>query len=418
MLTGSILAVLLVGIGSILLDRNRIGKPQAEALRLLVAGSFPVTQNIHISFENTGLRFPDLVPAAQLQLDHILQQKGILSRYALVDDLAQTFDPFLTARAPEPGPMLITVDAGGSAPATTATNATETDASTHKKRDKPLYGVSLALSDSVSIYHDIYANKVIMGYDLNAVHKNDMPFFVAQAVIDHLLAVDFSTAEKIRNTPFSNYASRLDVNFVAAEELGNTPTEIVTAIEDHFANIIERLNPLVELTIRCISVDVTKTRLRPANTKNSTNVLNFVYLTSLLGFADVIQGVPIRHLETETVQDLKENQVLHGTELLKRQQQVGCSTYNITSFVDDAASAIFAAAGLPLVESENLAMRAESAMKYYALTGIVEELDRITDNFSEGAFLRVAKLVDHILVQEEHDWHEYLLQVSEWHRRE
>lgn len=409
MIAASATVVLLACLGSWLLNKEPFGRPQVDALRLLVAERFPVNQNIHILFENTGLRFPDLVTASQMQLDHILQQQNILFRYTLIDDLAQEFDPFLSVAEPT-SPMLITLDATESL----SVKATVAEA---KERTKPTYSVALALSDSVSIYHDIFAPKVIMGYDLNAVHKNDMPFFVTQAIIDHLLAVDFSTAKLLCNSTFADYSPRLEVNFVAVEELGDTPSEIVEAIRNHFAEIQQRLSPFAKLDVRFVLVDVTKNRLRPANTKNSTQSLNFVYLTSLLGFADEIQGVPIRHLTKEKVERLKDGEVLYGTELLERQRKLDSATYNITSFVQSAQFAILSASGLPMVDSENLAMRAESAMKYYTITGIVGELDRITQNLDKTAFLQVAKLVDHILTQDEHDWHEYLLQVGKWHGR-
>lgn len=424
MLTTSLIVTLLVWIGWTLLDTQTLKKDQVDALRTFVAENFPVRQNIHISFENTGLRFPDLVAAAQLQLDHVLHERKIPFRYTLVDDLPQRFNPYETAPAPEPGPMIITVDATTGTNTETATSTanttgieTEKDPSSDIKREKPTYVVSLALSDSVSLYHDIYALKVIMGYDLNAVHKNDMPFFVAQAVVDQLLAEEFSTAEKLKNASFADYTPRLDVHFVAAEELGNTPKQIVSAIQAHFATLKERLYPFLDLRVRFDTVDVTKSRLRPVNTKNTTNTINFVYLTSLVGFADIIQGVPIYHLTSAAVEDLKEDEVLYGTELLQRQQALSSSTYNITSFVSAATSHILSAAGFPSLDSVNMEMRSESAMKHYTLIGIAEELDRITESFSEIAFLDVARLVDHILSQDEHDWQEYLLQVSEWHRR-
>lgn len=413
MLTISAIVALIVWIGSVLLNRPKLTKELAASLRLLVAENFPVNQNIHISFENTGLRFPDLVAAAQLQLDHILQQKNIPFRYTLVDDLSQTFYSQDSVQIVESKPMIITVDSESTG---TTENATETELPVVPDRTKPTYEVSLALSNSVAIYHDIYALKVIMSYDLDAVHKNDMPFFVAQAVLDHLLAVDFATAEKIKNASFSDYKPVMQVNFVAAEDLGNTPNEIITAISSHFADLKKRLYPFLNFNFSFIPVDVTKNRLRSDLTKNATCTLNFVYLTSLLGFVDVIQGVPIHHMSSAPVENFREEEVLYGTELLKKQQQLTSSTYNITSFVESATSAIIETAGLPALDADNLNIQCESAMKYYTLIGIVEELDRITENFSESEFMKVAKLVDHILTQDEHDWHKYLLQVGEWHK--
>lgn len=403
--------VALIAAWALLNRPTPLGPENVVALRLLVE-NLPVTQNIHIREDSPGLRFPDLVAAAQAQLDHRLRNENVSFHYSLVDHLPQNIGRLDRSRTIEAGPMITTYDE--SAETNTALTNLPTSEDTFADRTAPEYSVGLVFANTNSMFLDYLKPKVILSYNMDTVHRNDLPFFLVQAIFDHLLEADLALGN-LKNGSFSNYKPHFEIGFVAVEESGSTPKEIQSAIKKHFSEIISFLAPFAKVTIRFFAVDVTKSRVPVAQAKNSSDTVNFFYLTSLEGFANSIQGVLIFHMGLEKQNETLGEEKLYGTALLEKQKYSSHPTYNITAFVQDATRTLLESIGIPFSSSSNLLMRVESALKFYTITGIVEKLDQLAGDFNEKSFLQVAGLVDEILSNNEHDWKKYLLQVSKWH---
>ena len=124
-----------------------LGPENVLALRLLVE-NLPVTQNIHIQEDSPGLRFPDLVAAAQAQLDHRLRNENVSFHYSLVDHLPQNIGRLDGSRTIEAGPMITTYDE--SAETNTALTNLPTSEDTFADRTAPEYSVGLIFANTNS----------------------------------------------------------------------------------------------------------------------------------------------------------------------------------------------------------------------------------------------------------------------------
>lgn len=411
-------------------------RQNAESLRDFVIHDFPVTQNIHIRVADIGLRFPDLVEAAQAQLNHRLSEEKIPFKYELVDELPRK------VKKPknllwEPADMVLTVDATetdtgkGTETETSlhtldlegqeSENSTEGDANNTKidlelsnssllanfTRVAPLWVVELAHTDKLSVLVDIHEPKATLTYNLESVFTNDLPFYLTQAIFDSLLLAEL---EMWRNVQFGQfqYQSALKVNFIAAEELGNTPKELKDEIEKQMKYLESKISPYVQITHKFSTVDITKQRIPKQYTNNSTS-LNFVYLTSLSGIINSVQGIQLYHIA--------ENEEIEGEGGNEKEKTEGLtlSGHNSTQFLTDIETEIKLALRIPDFELENLNLAVESIMKNSAISGIVAVLDDLlkSTEFDKVKFAEVTKLVDAILKEKQHDWSAWLKQVNE-----
>lgn len=410
-------------------------RQNAEALRDFVIHDFPVTQNIHIRVADIGLRFPDLVEAAQAQLNHRLSEEKIPFKYALVDELPRK------VKKPknllwEPADIVLTVDVtetGSEYETETETslhtldleepkgeNSTELNANNTEidlersnssvlanyTRAAPLWAVELAHTDKLSVLVDIYEPKATLTYNLESVFTNDLPFYLTQAIFDSLLLVEL---EMWRNLQFGQYQyqSALKVNFVAAEELGQSPKELRDEIEKQMKYLESKISPYVQITHGFLTVDITKQRIPKQYTNNSTS-LNFVYLTSLSGITNSVQGIQLYHIAEN-----EENEA-EGEHEKGETGKLTASGHNSTLFLTDIETEIKRNLRIPEL-LENLNLVVESLMKNSAISGIVAVLDDllIATEFDKVKFEKVTKLVDAILKEKQHDWSAWLEQVNE-----
>lgn len=388
---------------------------QIAQLSELVA-LLPVKQPIKIRFGDAGLRFPDLVKATQVQLDHRLKLSDTPLRYPLIDELPAIItrpvrgyqvhasvntENFLTDN--------FIVDELASHTETESTQSQETQADP----DIPDYVAELAISGDTTIWMDADERKATMTYTMANVHSNDVPFFLAQAVYDHLIAADLAMFAEMPRRSFSDYTPKLKVNFVAADD-GPTENTIQSSIEAHIRGFVEVLAPYVAIEPHFVAVDVTKKRVPSSMLTNSTHQLTFVYLTSLEGFVDTIGNAQIVHLAAEEFEEYQGDH--YGTEYEALQQRKGTKTIDITSFLESSIDAMERALGFPDVAINNIRLKMDSAMKHYALKGLSEILDALVDSMDANLYQQVVELVDTLLAEEQHNWRKHLARVYSLHR--
>ncbi|OBA20779.1 hypothetical protein METBIDRAFT_205754 [Metschnikowia bicuspidata var. bicuspidata NRRL YB-4993] len=441
---------------------------QARLLRDFVLANFSVAQPVHVDFGDRGFRFPDLVEAAQRQLDFRLAADGIPYRYPLRDRLPKVVPrpeteleaalarpPLLTDEGDGPsgggGPSTAedpvgagsnvgewTSVLGGSRdgdargnsrdlepstlanprhlePSTLGRGLSNTSAAAPQTR-VPEYSVEIYFQDLPRLSLDLVQLKAYMAYSLDFIHQNDLPFFLTQAIYDTLLQPDLDMRRQMLagRCRLQDVTRHLNINFVAAEELGETRPEISAAILQHMRQF-EAILAYVKIVPSVHVLNVLKHRATAGLLHNSSSELSFFYLTTMRPYANSVQNVPLRHLDPLAKEPLSEGNV-YGTEYQRRLRLSQTDTYNITSFLEDATRAIKQAIRLPR-DCSNLRLVAESVMKHYILGGLVEMLDLLIaqEPFDTRAYMHILRIVDDILLEETHDWASRLTEVMALH---
>jgi len=408
---------------------NSSDRKLAEDLLGYVTSSFAVRQDIHIRVGDLGLRFPDLVDAAQAQLNHRLKGAKIPYVYNLVDEIPKyvvrprniDFEPEEVILTP------VVIETEVKDTETRAETKTETEIETtaiakspksfnanSTLRKVPEYYIELVLADKVAIWLDIHELKVTLTYSLDSCHQNDVPFFLTQVIHDHLLKPDLSMFDNTLD--FNLYIPKLKVNFIAAEELGETPESLKSNIRASMELLAAQISPYVETCVEFHVIDVTKKRAPSALLSNTTSTLNFFYLTSLAGITNKIQGVDLYHIHPEELEAFAEDP--YGTahsEHLKREALRG---YESKAFVKDAALAVKAAVGLPDMGIDNVNLLVESMMKHFTISGLTALLRDLleAETFDSDKLNKVAKLIDTIIAENNNDWSKHLKCVYELHK--
>lgn len=418
------IAALAVWIGLMFVG-DTSNRQNAQTLRDYVAERFAITQDIHIRHSDLGLRFPDLVEAAQAQLDYRLRLANVPFVYRLIDELPEkikkprdeNFEPaevmitpaeeVIAATSVEEPITTSVSNATSNTTSNTTSNATFNSTFETPQRVKPQYSVDLVYRNKLGIWMDYHDYKATLSYSLEAIHQNDLPFYLTQAIYDNLMMLELEFYRK--SGRFENYSSTLQVNFIAVEELGTTPEELKTQIDNHIDGLVRLILPFVQITVNFLKFDITKQRIPSAYLTNSTRMTNIYYLTSLAGIANQIQGVSLFHVHKEVVGEFV-GEDKFGTAYSKHQQRLASIGYNSTEFLGESADAVMRAVKLPKVSTENVNLQVDSAMKLNTISGIIAVLDQLlaSEQFDSQKFDNVTRLVDSILDETSHDWSDHL----------
>lgn len=163
---------------------------------------------VHINFAEPGFNFPDLIKASQYQLDH---------------DLGKLF--------PDGPPISITlVDNLGN---------------TYNESDVANYQINLILSNENSVAVDSDYLAAFVFYNLATVHSNDLPFFITQSVIYHLLSPDIEVLQQGFNHPFE-FKTNFLVNLMVSPPL---PLQLQHKISAQLKNFTTLLQPVANVSI-------------------------------------------------------------------------------------------------------------------------------------------------------------------------
>lgn len=136
----------------------------------------PLVLPIHVRFGDEGYIFPDLVEAAQLQVNSELENLQIRNwKVLLVDDLEESrnIDRVKNSLKVTKSKSISGVD--------------EKSLNTSQEIAKNVYSIVLYRSGDISVGVDTEQCKTYLFYTASAVYANDLPFFITQAVIHHFM---------------------------------------------------------------------------------------------------------------------------------------------------------------------------------------------------------------------------------------
>ncbi|WPK26571.1 hypothetical protein PUMCH_003929 [Australozyma saopauloensis] len=413
MLIPSLISLLLAWV-LLLWSRRQAPHEQAAQLRQFVQNYLTVCEEVAVVAGNRGLLLPDLVTAAQKQLDYRLKQDAVRLKFELKDDLPTRIKP-ATETKPIPGSMATATVDNSTVELNNREENGQIESQSPEVPSEPqsLLGRTLELLfyDVPDMWVDLVEPRTILVYNLEQVHQNDVPFYMSQALYDVLLEPDLKMWQSSKLLSFADYRQEVTVNFVAAEESSESPQQILDSINTYMKRY-EFMAPFLRIQWSVQVLDVSKRRAARHLTHNTTQQLTFFYLTSLKPYADAVQGVPLYHVspaapESPALQDH------YGTQYEAHQKRLKTTVYNMTSFFSGVSKAIGQFVYLPESSSMNLSLRAASLMKHTTLKGIEEVLTTLLEreNFEPKLYHEICTIVDSIASNQKHDWPSHLQRV-------
>lgn len=136
--------------------RNMTQQDELYQLKSFVDNDMIISIPIWVKHGDKGFVFPDLIEATQMQLDKKLEEYNSKFHYKLIDKLNQN----------------------------------------DYELDPNRLSVELFLSNDNSIIMDGERANAAVHYTLKAVHGNDLPYFITQAIVDHLVYSDLRQYDK------------------------------------------------------------------------------------------------------------------------------------------------------------------------------------------------------------------------------
>ncbi|CUM64571.1 uncharacterized protein PRCAT00002178001 [Priceomyces carsonii] len=193
-------------------------------LKHFINSSLEITLPIYVRFGDYGFQFPDLVTATQIQVDTELPKVSKKNlKVKLVDNL-------------ELGQI----------------NRSQPYESTYDEQ----YKVDLFFSTDNTVGMDSTDMTAFVFYNLDAIRSNDLPFFLTQTVIYHLLDFELSMSPKVDHF---NYFPTPTLNFILVDN--DSETDVVKLkgiIEGLLFDFRKHLNSYMNFTIQTSKIEPEK----------------------------------------------------------------------------------------------------------------------------------------------------------------
>ncbi|EDK41481.2 hypothetical protein PGUG_05579 [Meyerozyma guilliermondii ATCC 6260] len=239
---------------------------QLRSLKEYIDHVLPITVPVTLEFGDTGFAFPDLVKATQIQVDSHLKSIG-QERYevVLLDNLY--VDPLRNS-------SITAVDH----------NSTSND-----------YAVEMVHASENFVVIDSNKLKAFNFYSSAAIHENDIPYFVAQCILYHLLRTDLSLLQRPNATV---YSPQLHVNLVSVFLNGDDYIDIPTEEykREVLHDFLKEVSYYCSVKVQCHTLNSTENSitddLRQFESKDTLNLIyshvsNKYRLSNLLPSHDI-----------------------------------------------------------------------------------------------------------------------------------
>lgn len=259
---------------------------------------------ITLRFGDSGFKFTDLVRAAQIQVDHELDLSNATFSVTLLDGLNS------------------------------------------KNQSSTGLTAELILSNENTIALDPDLLTVYIFYDLAAIHANDLPFFIAQTVVYHLMSAEMEISKRLFNEQFT-YTSSKTVNFINVYSDGEVFHEV--DLEGAFANFTRAIHPFTNITTNKFTID--SKLLNHSLPQVNDSDLNFFYSSSNT------TSIPAQIRS-------------HVKSCAPSQSVESC----LEEFITESVQSVGKALGLPTNPSNNLKMRMSSVCRFNTVHGLVASI--------------------------------------------
>lgn len=183
-------------------------KPQLASIKSYLKTSPVFNVPVYVNFAEPGFRFPDLIQAAQSQVDYELQRIFAGTppiHITLVDNLHKTYN----------------------------------------ESDVDKYQINLILSNENSVAVDSDFLAAFVFYDLATIHANDLPFYLTQSVVYHLLSPDIELLLQGFDHPFE-YAQDFLVSLVTSPPLS---PQLLQNVTNQLSRFVAQLAPVANVSL-------------------------------------------------------------------------------------------------------------------------------------------------------------------------
>lgn len=286
---------------------------ELQRMKSFIVDDLAITIPIYVRFGDRGFNFPDLVDATQIGLDYeLLKIMDTNWRFKLVNELTSNWS------SPDDGKYIL----------------------------------ELTHSDGNSVTIDTNLFKAQIHYTQASIHANDLPFYITQATLEHLMSAEI---EMLRFLETSDQA--VDHDFIDVKII------IIGLKSKHYASIFEwNLNAfdsfrteVLDLSNVTITVTTLESLFEDYNIINSPRSLHYIY-------SDIHNEV---FIPTEMVYPICVSYI-HNDSLTNEDAAHFIS--KITKDLEDLM-------GLPKNPTNNLGMKVYAMKRYLTLKGFIESID-------------------------------------------
>lgn len=330
---------------------------ELQRMKSFIIDDLAITIPIYVRFGDKGFNFPDLVDATQVELDYELRKTVNTSwRFKLINELASNWT----------------------------------------SSDDGQYVLELTHSDDNFVIVEPNMCKAQVHYSQASVHANDLPFFMTQATLEHLMSAEIELLGLLKSPK-----KALDIPFIDARII------IIGLKSRHYADIFEEnLTPLNSFSTEVLglsNVAVTVTALESLteddNIINSSSSLYYLY-------SDIHNEVFISN-ETNFP-----NRISYIYNDSVTNDDATCFISKVTEDLKDFM-------GLPKNPTNNLAIKVHAMKRYLTLKGLIESIDHLitaTIRDKNSSCGQIEKLVSNLNPiidclhknESKHDWNNLL----------
>lgn len=301
---------------SLFKNNSALSIEELQRMKSFIIDDLAITIPIFVRFGDKGFNFPDLVDAAQMELDYELRKTVNTSwRFKLVNELA----------------------------------------SNRTSSDDGQYILELSHSDDNFVIVEPNKCKAQVHYSQASVHANDLPFFMTQAMLEHLMSAEIELLGLLKSPDKASDSPFIDARII-----------VIGLKSRHYADIFEEnlmpLNSFATEVLGLSNVTVTVTALESLteddNIINSPSSLYYLY-------SDIHNEAFISN-ETNypnRISYIYNNSVTNDD-----------ATYFISKVTDDLKGFM----GFPKNPTNNLAIKINAMKRYLTLKGLIESIDHLT----------------------------------------
>ncbi|CUM54114.1 unnamed protein product [Debaryomyces tyrocola] len=297
-------------------NNSALSIEKLQRMKSFIIDDLAITIPISVRFGDKGFNFPDLMDATQMELDYELRNTVNTSwRFKLINELARNWT----------------------------------------SSDDGQYILELTHSDDNFVIVEPNTCKAQVHYSQASVHANDLPFFITQATLEHLMSAEIELLGLLKSPD-----KALDSPFIDARII------IIGLKSRHYADIFEEnltpLNSFAKEVLDISNVTVTVTALESLTEDDS--IINAP--SSLYYFYSDIHNEALISNKTNYP-----NRISY----IYNDSVTNDDAVNFISRITDDLKGFM---GLPKNPTDNLAIKVLVMKRYLTLKAIIESIDHLT----------------------------------------
>ncbi|CUM56301.1 unnamed protein product [Debaryomyces fabryi] len=285
---------------------------ELQRIKSFIIDDLAVTIPIFVRFGDKGFNFPDLIEATQMELDYELYKTVNTNwRFKLIDELV----------------------------------------SNRSYADDENYILELTHSDDNFVIVEPNMYKAQVHYSQASVHANDLPFFMTQATLEHLVSAEIELLRLLNSSEKPIDMPSIDAKIII---VGLESKRFEQIFEENFAPLKSLMTEALGLS----NINITMTALESLNYENVTNSTDFAYYV----YSDVHNKpfIPNKTIYPNCIS------YIHNDSLTNED-----ATHLISKISEELKNVL----GLPRNPMNNLGIKLHAMKRYLTLKVLIESID-------------------------------------------